>query len=115
MPDAAYAVPILPGKLDAWRLAMERCQPANPEYVASRQRLGMGREAAWLQHTPMGDLAVVYIQADDLMAVFQGMGASQEHFDAWFREAILDVHGVDLTQPAPPTELVVDFTAPDVA
>ena len=30
------------------------------------QRLGITREAVWIQHSPDGDVAVVHLEADDL-------------------------------------------------
>jgi hypothetical protein len=109
MADVAFAAPILPGKLESWRAAMAQCQPGNPDYVESRRRLGITREAAWLQSTPAGDFAVVYIQAEDLAAAFQGFATSAEPFDVWFRQAVSDAHGIDLSAPTPPPEQVVDF------
>jgi hypothetical protein len=109
MADVAFAAPILPGKLEAWRAAMGRCQPGNPDYVASRERLGINREAAWLQRSPAGDFAVVYVDADDLAAVFQGFASSLDPFDAWFRDAVRQVHGIDLSVPVPPAEQLVDY------
>lgn len=46
-----------------------------------------------------GDLAVVYVKADDLQAAFAGLGSSQDPFDTWFRDVVLEVHGINLTQP----------------
>lgn len=110
MPDFAFAAHIPAGKIDAWRSAMRRCHPDNPDYVGSRRALGIRREAAWLQSTPDGDLAVVYIEADDLALAFRGFATSSEPFDVWFREAIHELHGIDLGAPAPPPQLVVDYT-----
>ncbi len=109
MPDVAFSAPILPGKLDAWRTAMARCQPDNPEYVESRRRLGVTREECWLQSTPGGDVAVVFVSADDLGTAFQGFATSSEPFDVWFRDAIQDAHGIDLSAPTPPPEQGVDY------
>lgn len=77
--------------------------------VASRERLGIRREAAWLQRTPAGDIAVVYVQAADLLSVSEGFGSSSDPFDAWFRDAIWEVHGIDLSAPACPPDQVVDY------
>ncbi len=108
MPDVAFAAPILQGKVDDWRRFCSQCHMGNDDYVASRRRLGITREAAWLQETPTGPVAVVYIEADDLQAVFEGFGGSQEPFDQWFRQQVEDAHGFTLSDPPPPPELVVD-------
>jgi hypothetical protein len=67
------------------------------------------REAVWIQQTPGGDMAVVYLEADDLQAAFAGLGSSQDPFDSWFRGVVSDVHGIDLTQGFPPPEQVLDY------
>jgi hypothetical protein len=77
------AAPILPGKTEQDREDMQSCsngvRQAPPE--ASRASHGVTREAVWIQPTPMGDLAIVYLEADDLPAAFAGLASSQEPFD----------------------------------
>src|SRR5215470_2988495 len=114
MASLASAFPILPGKLEQWtHVCQQLVGSRRSEYEASRQRLGMTREVAYLQHTPQGDLAVVYIEAENIPAVFQGLGTSQEPFDVWFRAQVLEVHGVDFSQPpaGPLPEAIVDWRA----
>ncbi len=81
------------------------------EHAASRRRLGITTERAYLQQTPQGEFAVVYIEALDIGQVMQSFSTSQEPFDIWFREQVLDVHGWDMTQPPPGPlpELVIDW------
>jgi hypothetical protein len=111
MPSVAFASPILPGKTDADRSAMESVARGErkADHEASRQRLGISREAVWIQQTPNGDLAVIYLEADDLRAAFAGLGSSEEPFDVWFREVLRDVHGIDLAQGFPPPEQTLDY------
>ncbi len=75
----------------------------------------VGSEIApiWLQHTPMGDFAVVYWEAKDISKVFDGFIKSEAPFDKWFRDKILvEVHGMDFSKPLPPmNELMLDFKA----
>jgi len=61
----------------------------------------------------MGDLNVVYIEAESIPAVFGGFATSQEPFDLWFVEQVKEVHGVDFTQPpaGPLPEAIVDWRA----
>lgn len=107
----AFAIPLLPGKTDRDRSAMRSCWQGGRRvaYESSRKRLGITREAVWIQPTPDGDIAVVYLEADDLQQAFTGMGASDDPFDGWFREHCLDVHGIDLKAGFPPPEQVLDF------
>jgi len=111
MQCVAFAAPMLPGKTETDRAAMESCSNGErkAEFESSRQRHGITREAVWIQQTPGGDLAVVYLEADDLQAAFAGLGSSQEPFDQWFRDVVREVHGIDLAQGFPPPEQLMDY------
>ena len=111
MQSVAFATPILPGKTEADRQAMASCANGErkAEHAASRTRHGISRESVWIQQTPGGDIAVVYMEADDLQAAFQGLGSSDEPFDLWIREMLHDVHGIDLAQGFPPPDQTLDF------
>ncbi len=114
VPPIASATPILPGKLEAWRRFAQDMQGARrEEHQASRRRLGITTERAYYQPTPQGDLAIVYLEADDLGRVFQGLATSQDPFDVWFKQQVLDIHGVDYNQPLPGPlpEQVLDWEA----
>jgi hypothetical protein len=107
----AFAVPMLPGKTEVDRDAMRSCSQGErkAEHDASRERHGISREAVWIQPTPDGDMAVVYLEADDLQVAFAGLGSSQEPFDRWFRDILMEVHGIDLEQGFPPPEQLIDY------
>jgi hypothetical protein len=114
MASLASVFPVLPGKLEQWKhFAQEMAGPRHAEYEASRKRLGITREIAYHQQTPTGDLAVVYIEAQDIPGVFQGLGTSQEPFDIWFREQAKEIHGVDFAQPpaGPLPQAIFDWRA----
>jgi hypothetical protein len=116
MQSVAFAVPVLPGKTNADRVALASCRSGQRKeaYEDARRRAGITREAVWIQSTPDGDVAVVYMEADDLAAAFKTIGTSDEPFDSWFRDHIRDVHGVALEEGFPPPEQVLDFGASDV-
>jgi hypothetical protein len=65
---AAFAIPLLPGKTDIDRREMRSCWQGDRRaaYEASRKRLGITREAVWIQQLPSGDIAIVHLEADDL-------------------------------------------------
>ena len=114
MASLASAFPILPGKTEQWKHFSEAMAgPRHSEYEASRKRLGVTREVAYLQQTPQGDLAIVYMEAQNIPGVFEGLGTSQEPFDVWFREQAKEIQGLDLAQaPAGPLpEAIVDWRA----
>ena len=102
-----------PGRPDQDRADTQSCDHGDRHaaYVASRERHGITRESAWLQETPAGDIAVVYIEADDLAAAFEALGTSQDPFDVWFRESVRDVHGIDLEDGFPPPEQLLSYQA----
>lgn len=89
MPAFCIAFPVKPGKGPAIR---EFCEEVTGdrrrEFEASEARLGIPREAWFLQATPQGD-----------------------PFDQWFKEEVKAYTGVDLNQPpaGPLPERVLGF------
>ena len=73
----------------------------------------MTTERVWHQQTPQGTVAVIYLEADDRERVFTGLASSDDPFVVWWREQILAVHGVDLSQPlpGPPNTQIHDWRA----
>ena len=111
MAEFSFAVPLLPGKTDAWRKAMPEIKgPRWDAYKESRKKLGIKREHLCLQHTPQGDIVVVHMDAKDPATVMPAMLAAVSPFDTWFLEAVLrTAHGLDPKgPPPPPTEVVLD-------
>ena len=111
MQAVAFAVALRPGEADAVRVALASCwSGARTEaYQDARRRAGIIREAVWIQPGPGGDVAVVYLEADDLAAAFTLLGTSAEPFDRWFREHVRHVHGIAWDEGFTAPELVLDF------
>jgi hypothetical protein len=107
----AFSIPILPDKekLDH-EVLEEMTGERRDEYEAARRRAGITREAVWHQETPVGSVAVVYLEADDIGAAMTAIATSQEPFDRWFRDRMQEIHGVDLAEPATPPHQVVDVS-----
>lgn len=80
-------------------------------YEDARRRAGITRETVWIQAAPTGDLAVVYLEADDLDVAFAVIGGSTAPFDRWFRDHVQDVHGVSLADRVVLPEVVLDYDA----
>jgi len=99
------------GKTEIDRAALQSCAHGERKeaHRVSRERRGITREAVWLQQTPGGDFAVVYLEADDMQAALAGLSGSPDPFDSWFREHVLEVHGIDLANGFPPPEQMLDF------
>jgi hypothetical protein len=109
--SVAFTVPLLAGQTDAERVALESCWlgPRREAFQDARRRAGITREAVWIQTTPTGDVAVIYLEADDLGAALALLGSSAEPFDRWFRGHARQVHGVAWGHQLPDVELVLDF------
>lgn len=109
----AFAVPVLPGQEEADRRFIADIQgPRRAEYEATWRRFGVRAERIWHQVTPQGTLAVVYLELDDPAQLFGGLATSDDPFVVWFREKILAIHGLDLSQPqvGPPNELMHEWS-----
>jgi hypothetical protein len=111
MQSVGFAVRLLPGQAKAVRVALASCwSGARKEaYQDARRRAGIIREAVWIQPGPGGDVAVVYLEADDLAAAFTVLGSSAEPFDRWFRDHAGQVHGIALEDGPTAPELVLDY------
>jgi hypothetical protein len=111
MQSVAFARPLLAGQTDVNRSALASCWVGarREAYQDARRRAGVVREAVWIQPAPGADLAVVYLEADDLARAFTIIGTSAEPFDRWFREHVRHVHGMALADGPASPELVLDF------
>src|SRR5882762_6669183 len=98
MASFASVFPILPGKTEQWkRFCQEMVGPRRSEYEATNKRLGITRDFASLQQTPQVDVAVVYLEAQDIPHVFQAYAISQYLFDVYYIVNANDTHGVDFS------------------
>jgi hypothetical protein len=96
MTEVGIAVPIAPGKTDAWRRSIEELTgPRYAEYEASRKRFGLTAQTTFLQRTPMGDFAVIHMTGADVHASFHAMSKSPDAWDVKWREMTTDLHGID--------------------
>src|SRR5438034_4489663 len=96
MASLAMTLPLLPGKTEDWKRWVQEMAGARlSEFQASRKRLGITREESFLQQTPQGDMAILYIDAEDIVHVFQGLALSQDPFDVLFRQQTREFFGLD--------------------
>ena len=106
----AFAAPILPGKEEQWRKFMTELQGSRYEdFKASRERYGV-HERTFMQHTPMGDIVLITLEGNDPMGSFMEFFKAQDPFAQWFRQQVVDVHGIDLYKglPGEPPEFMID-------
>ena len=109
-----WCAPILPGKLDQWKAFDRTMQgPRAAEHAASRARHGITREVVSLMDTPMGELVCLYHEAESISAALRSIATSQEPYDVWFREQLVELHGLsaEMMQGPPPATLYMDFRA----
>jgi hypothetical protein len=113
MESFAFVFPVLPGKAEQARIfGKEVTGPRASEMDASRRPLGVTRETVWVNQTPMGDMGIVLIEAEDVAEANRRFAASTEPFDVWFKETVLDLSGVDFNEPIPAmSEILYDNRA----
>ena len=100
MEQTCLVVPVLPGKSEATREFYREVEGARrDEFRESEERFGITREIAWLAHTDAGDSVVVYIESEDFEKALGQFSQSQDGFDLWFKEHVLDISGLDLNNP----------------
>ena len=102
MESFAFVFPVLPGKAEEARsFGKEVMGPRASEMYASRRPLGITRETVWVNQTPMGDIGVVLIEAENVAEANRKFAESTEPFDVWFKKSVLDFSGVDFNEPIP--------------
>jgi hypothetical protein len=79
-------------------LAPQLMGPRHDEYVRARTRLGIHREAVFVESTVMGDAAVFYWLADDPKTSLQRLATSTDPFDVRLRAQAEELHPIPLTQ-----------------
>jgi len=116
MASLAFVFPLTPGKTEEWRYwGEEILGPRRSEYQAFRRRLGLTVQRMYLQHTPQGDRAIIYLEGEDLQRTFQELRTSQDSFAVWFRQRAGDLlDGLDLTQTSPGSLSQLVFDGPGV-
>ena len=111
MQRIAFVAPLRPDRTEATVDALASCwRGAHREaFRDARRRAGILREATWIQSTPGGALAIVYLEADDLDVAFTLLKNSAEPFDRWFRDHARHVHGIALEEGFAAPVQVLDF------
>ncbi len=79
MPSLAFVLPVTPGRAEEWSCWFEEILGTRrSEYHAFRRRLGLGIHRIYLQQTPQGEKAIVYLQGNDLQRAFEELRTAQE-------------------------------------
>lgn len=111
MESMACAFPVKPGKAQEWRdWGRELRGVRRNEYQAFRRRFGLTVNRLYFQRTPQRDLAIYYLEGDDLKGAFKYLRTAQDSFAVWLRQHALELfEGFDLTQPSLETLSVLAF------
>lgn len=109
MRACTFALLLLPGKQEAWRRWLQEMQETyRSDYEAFRQWLGITKLGVWLTETPGESAMIVQIEAEVLETLLPKLVASGLPFARWVRQQVLELHGLDVTQPTRiTTELVL--------
>jgi len=105
--------PVLEGKEDAARaFAKEAAGPRGEQFGEHLERNDVTRETWSLLTTPMGSFVNVWFEGD-VDAAFKELATSDDEHTVWFRRTVLDVTGVDMSQPddGTPPEVILDWKA----
>ena len=94
--------PILDGKVDTWKAWVGELEGSRKEAFADlNRRYDLTRHDAWLAQTPGGPAVIVLVEGPGEAEFMPKLAASQNGFDVWFANQILDIHGMDISQPPP--------------
>ena len=93
------AIPLLPGKAEAWRRWIQDLQGSrHAEYVAALSRQGISAVRFWISEAGGGEVIIVSFEAQDPDAIGTTWATSQHPFDVWYRQKLQEFHGLDVTQ-----------------
>ena len=96
-----YSLPVQPGRAETWRrFCQELAGACSREYTASRRRLGIVRERAWLMQTSQAEIVILYIEAAEPLLLLPMLSASAHPFDRWLVQQLRELHGLDARQLA---------------
>ena len=99
MTGIVLTFPILSGKVEAWRHFCQELSGSRQEmHESSRRQLGITRERLALMETPYGASAVTTLEAQNVGEALNQMAISDDTFDLWYREQMLELYGVNLAR-----------------
>jgi hypothetical protein len=104
----AFAVPMIPGKEKENLEWAKQFRLDNTAFADMVRRATVVRERVWqYEDTPMGTFSVLFMEAREPAKAFETWAVGQGPFERLLRAKIMEIHGVDLSKPAPPPELVL--------
>lgn len=92
--------PILDGKLDAWKQWASEMNGSD-ELKDLNTRYGLTKHEAWLAMTPSGAAVIAVHEGPGSGEFMHKLAASDNEADNRFKAKLLELHGMDVTQPPP--------------
>ncbi len=104
-----FALLLLPGQQEAWRRWIQEIQEVDgSDAEAFGQWLGVTRILVWLTEMPHESVVIVQIEADEIETLRPKLATSDLSFARRVRQHVLELHGLDVTQPTRiTTELIL--------
>ena len=94
--------PIIEGKLEVWKeWCTELMGPRAEEMKDFNRRYGLTQHVSWLAETSNSQAVVALHQGPRAGDLMPKIAASDNEFDRGFTSNILEVHGMDVSQPPP--------------
>ena len=106
------ALPIQSGKTHVLRDFVKAITESRwKEYEAFQERSRVQKVTWCLQRSPHGDQLLIYNEGDDFTRLSADFAASTHPFDAWFRQQLQDITGVDFStfEPSWLPELLLTY------
>jgi hypothetical protein len=98
MSGIVLTFPILTDKMEAWRRFCQELSGAQLQmYLSSRRRIGITHERMVLVETAFGATSMTTLEAYDVGQALGQIITSTLPFDRWYRDKILELHGINLT------------------
>lgn len=92
-----FVLPLLPGQADELRAFYRDVEgDRRAGYEATERRLGVTLEAVFVH----GDDAIMYWESErEWLEVLRTLADSDDEFDVWFKEGLLEMSGLDFSKP----------------
>ena len=112
MPTILFAIPLKPGKLNAYKaFSKEITGPKKKEYADLLKRYGLKSAKVW--HHTFGDkeyIMVLHDTEEDAQERLKNWSSSSHPFDRWFNEQILNCYDIKNFESMPPQpQFLYDF------
>lgn len=80
------------------------------DFEAFNRKMGLTTHRAWLTELPSGPGVIVQLQGPGADRYLERVFAESDPFTTWFRERVIDLHGMDPKQPPQGgSELFIDW------